>query len=71
MMKTSNSILGVCRSCQSVHPVHFNRDLDPNPDPDSPQNVDEPTSLYVINPHLNGPGFCCGSGTEPQALVRE
>lgn len=68
-MNTLTSVLGVCCSCQSAHPVFSN----PDPDPDSPQNVDE-AALYCMASHRTdgdtGP-WCAGRGTVPQALVRK
>lgn len=67
-METMTTVFGVCGSCQEKHPVHSN----PDPDPDSPQNVDE-ASLYYMAMHRTdgntGP-WCDGRGTVPQAIVR-
>lgn len=65
----TTNVLGVCCSCQSVHSVHAN----PDPDPDSPQNVDE-ASLYYMASHRTGGDsgpWCDGHGTVPQALVKK
>ena len=73
-MKAKVSILGVCCSCQSAHPVSSNPRPEDVSDPGMPDGIarDEAANYLMAKHRQFGDTgvWCEGEGTVPQAIVQ-